>query len=200
MAMRRLLAVGLFAFFLFISGLSVFSVGRAGKLLSVSEAISFSMSVNAATSQLQISASGVAGHSGNVTLALLALGSTQVFLIDVPVAFGASGDFTWSTNLANFGQWPAFDCVGMLSTMGSDGSQLHSAPWGLRMRRFSIESMAGVPLPAGGNFSLPLPNTTTPEFPVTWTAIQGTALNGTMPECLLFATAVPGIEGVLPVN
>ncbi|MSR75176.1 MAG: hypothetical protein EXS14_06890 [Planctomycetes bacterium] len=202
MAMRRMFSVCLLAFFLLIPGLSVFSPGRDGELLNITEAVSFNMSVDASQLNLHMNALGVPGQSGTVTMALCAFGTSQVFLLTVPVAFDTTGTMHWSTDLVNFEQWPAFDCVAVLNTTGFDGGMVQSAPWGLRLRRYAAAAAAaaGVSLPSGGSLGVPLPGTSTPLFPVTWAAIEGQVLGGTGTECLAFVTAVPGIEGVLPVN
>lgn len=185
---------------LLVPGLTLLAPGRAGSLPNVNEVTSVQMSVEPVAQQLHIQVTGAGSQVGIVRMALLPLGGTSVVIMDVPFTLSSAGATTWSTDLANFEQWPSFDCVAQVITTANDGSTQVSDSWGLRMRRYPLAQVAGLPLPSGGATSLAMPGTTTPLFPVTWTAIQGRALGSTNYECMIFATAVPGIEGVLPVN
>ncbi len=185
---------------LLVPGLTLLAPGRAGTLPNVNEVVSVQMTVEPVGQKLHIHVTGAAGQVGVVRMALLPLGGSSLVFMDVPFTLTAAGNHTWITDLVNFEVWPAFDCVAQVLTTSNDGSIQYSDPWGLRMRRYPLAQVAGIPLPSGGATSIPMPGTTTPLFPVTWTAIQGRALGSTSYECLIFATAVPGIEGVLPVN
>jgi|GEM_PF-6278525 hypothetical protein len=185
---------------LLVPGITLLAPARAGSLSNINEVTSIHMSVEPVEQKLHINVTGGNGLSGIVRLALLPVGGTSVVFMDVPFTYPSTGILEWTTDLINFEQWPGFDCVAQAITMAADGSATYSSPWGLRMRRYPLSQLAGVPLPAGGSTSLAMPGTTSPLFPVTWTAIEGRALSGVGFECLVFATAAPGIEGVLPVN